>query len=71
MKERIIAYDYIRIVAMLLVVACHCFGDTSTASPAVISLLSYLEMPCNGLFFAISGALLLPVHTPPMRVVSG
>lgn len=62
MKERIIAYDYIRIVAMLMVVACHCFGDTTGASPTLISLLSYMEMPCNGLFFAVSGALLLPVN---------
>lgn len=64
MKERIIAYDYIRIVAMLLVVACHCFGDVSNISDAVISLLSYLEAPCNGLFFAVSGALLLPIKSP-------
>lgn len=46
---------------MLLVVACHCFGDVSTAKPAIISLLAYLEMPCNGLFFAVSGSLLLPI----------
>lgn len=64
MKERIIAFDYIRIVAMLLVVACHCFGDVSNTSNVVISLLSYLEAPCNGLFFAASGALLLPVISP-------
>lgn len=64
MKERIITYDYIRIVAMLLVVACHCFGDVSNTPNVVISLLSYLEAPCNGLFFAVSGALLLPIDTP-------
>lgn len=64
MKERIIVYDYIRIVAMLLVVACHCFGDVSSTSNVVISLLSYLEAPCNGLFFAVSGALLLPISPP-------
>lgn len=63
MKERIIAYDYIRIVAMLLVVACHCFGNVSSTSNVVISLLSYLEAPCNGLFFAVSGALLLPINS--------
>lgn len=62
MNERIIKYDFIRIAAMLLVVACHCFGDTSMASTALISTLSYFEMPCNGLFFAVSGALLLPVN---------
>lgn len=70
MKQRIIEYDYIRIVAMLLVVACHCFGDTTDASPSLISLLSYLEMPCNGLFFAVSGALLLPVKADPSESVS-
>lgn len=65
MKERVLTYDYIRIVAMLLVVACHCFGSVSTIPPSLISLLSYFEMPCNGLFFAVSGALLLPVNTSP------
>ena len=64
MSERILYYDYIRITAMLLVVACHCFGDTEATSPAVISLLSYIEMPCIGLFLAVSGALLLPVTLP-------
>lgn len=65
MKQRIIEYDYIRIVAMLLVVACHSFGNTEGVPLSIISLLSYLEMPCNGLFFAVSGALLLPVRTEP------
>lgn len=63
MKDRVVAYDYIRLFAMLLVVACHSFGDVSNAGAVQISLLSYLESPCNGLFFAISGALLLPVKS--------
>lgn len=63
MKERIIAYDCIRVFAMLLVVASHSFGEVSNAGATTISLLSYLEAPCNGLFFAISGALLLPVKS--------
>lgn len=63
MTERIIYLDVIRIVAMLLVVACHCFGDVTDVSPELISLLTYLEMPCIGLFLAISGALLLPVKS--------
>lgn len=70
MKERNIAYDYIRIAAMILVVACHSFGDTTDVSSSVISLLSYIEMPCNGLFFAVSGALLLPVKTTPEQSLS-
>lgn len=61
MTDRLIYLDLIRITAMLLVVACHCFGDVSQTSPKVISLLTYIEMPCIGLFMAISGALLLPV----------
>lgn len=61
MTNRIIYLDVIRIVAMLLVVACHCFGDVSDVSPKLISLLTYIEMPCIGLFLAISGALVLPV----------
>lgn len=70
MKERVIAYDYIRIFAMLLVVACHSFGDVSNTSPAIISILSYFEMPCNGLFIAVSGALLLPTNTPSDQSVN-
>lgn len=61
MTNRIIYLDVIRIVAILLVVACHCFGDVSDVSPKLISLLTYIEMPCIGLFLAISGALVLPV----------
>lgn len=54
---------------MFLVVACHCFGNTSTASSATISLLTYLEMPCIGLFIALSGALLLPVRLPSRQFI--
>lgn len=64
MKNRIIYLDLIRITAMLLVVSCHCFGDVSNVSPALISMLTYIEMPCIGLFIAISGALLLPIKEP-------
>lgn len=61
MNNRIIYLDVIRIVAILLVVACHCFGNVLDVSPKLISLLTYIEMPCIGLFLAISGALVLPV----------
>lgn len=63
MTDRIVYLDVIRITAMLLVVACHCFGDITNVSPALVSLLTYIEMPCIGLFIAISGALILPVKT--------
>lgn len=63
MTDRILYFDYIRITAILLVVACHCFGDVSNVSPVLISLLTYIEMPCIGLFIALSGALLLPVKS--------
>lgn len=68
-NDRVIYFDYIRIIAIMLVVACHCFGDVDNVSPAVISILTYLEMPCIGLFITLSGALLLPIKLSPKNFI--
>lgn len=60
------ALDYTRIVACIMVVAMHCPpSPTSNHSPTdsyILSTISYLTTPCIGLFFMISGALLLPAQ---------
>jgi len=53
--------DLIRIAACLLVVLMHSPMPSDNASGPFLSALSYLTAPCIGLFFMVSGALLLPV----------
>ena len=49
----------------MMVVLMHSPVPSGQGSGIFLSTLSYLTMPCIGIFFAISGALLLPVSTPP------
>lgn len=65
MRNRVLYFDSIRVIAILLVIACHCFGNIDNISPTIISIITYLEMPCIGLFIALSGALLLPLKYSP------
>jgi len=53
--------DLIRIAACLLVVLMHSPMPSENASGPFLSALSYFTAPCIGLFFMVSGALLLPV----------
>jgi len=53
--------DLIRIAACLLVVLMHSPMPSENASGPFLSALSYLTVPCIGLFFMVSGALLLPI----------
>jgi len=59
--QRDLSLDLIRIAACLLVVLMHSPMPTENASGPFLSALSYLTAPCIGLFFMVSGALLLPV----------
>lgn len=61
MKTRDHSLDPIRIVACLFVVLMHSPMPSDNASGSFLSALSYLTAPCIGLFFMVSGALLLPV----------
>lgn len=61
MKERDTALDIIRILACLMVVLMHSPLPLPNANGPFLAALSYFTAPCIGLFFMVSGALLLPV----------
>lgn len=61
MKPRDLALDIIRILACILVVVMHSPMPSEHANGPFLAALSYFTMPCIGLFFMVSGALLLPV----------
>lgn len=59
--NRNITYDILRVLACMMIVAMHSPLPCEHANGALVSALSYLTAPGIGLFFMISGALLLPV----------
>lgn len=61
--ERNITYDIIRILACLMIVIMHSPLPNENANGFFLSSLSYLSAPGIGLFFMISGALLLPIQS--------
>ena len=60
--NRNITYDILRVLACAMIVANHSPLPSEHANGALLSALSYLSVPGIGLFFMISGALLLPVN---------
>lgn len=64
MSQRIKSYDILRTVACLMIIAMHAPipGADASSNRLFLSTLSYLTAPGIGLFFLISGALLLPVR---------
>lgn len=61
MNSRVLYLDVLRIVACLMVILMHSPMPGIGISSNVLSSISLLCVPCIGLFFMISGALLLPV----------
>ena len=61
MSQRIFFYDVVRVVACLMVVIMHSPMPSERIIGPFTYGLTYLTMPCIGLFFTVSGALLLPV----------
>ncbi|MBD5269313.1 MAG: acyltransferase [Bacteroides sp.] len=61
--KRNISLDLLRILACMMVVFMHSPVPSSNAYGPFLSALSYITAPCIGLFFMVSGALLLPVKT--------
>lgn len=59
-KERIAYLDVIRIVACAMVVLMHSPMPDCGAPGFVLTGISFVTAPCIGLFFMVSGALLLP-----------
>lgn len=60
MKQRDISLDLLRIIACAMVVLMHSPIPAENANGLLLSSLSYFTAPCIGLFFMVSGALLLP-----------
>lgn len=63
MKQRDPSLDIIRLLACFMVVLMHSPMPSENASGPFLVALSYFTAPCIGLFFMVSGALLLPVKT--------
>lgn len=59
MKQRDYALDLLRIVACVMVVMMHSPMPLADANGMLLSSLSYFTAPCIGLFFMVSGALIL------------
>ncbi len=64
LRERIYALDWIRVLACLMVIFMHAPISTAGVNSLFLLSNSYLTAPCIGLFFMVSGALLLPVKMP-------
>lgn len=62
-RQRDIALDILRVVACMMVVLMHAPMPSDAASGPFLTAISYFTSPCIGLFFMVSGALLLPVRT--------
>lgn len=62
MRQRDITLDILRVIACLLVVLMHSPMPSANANGPFLAVLSYFTAPCIGLFFMVSGALLLPVR---------
>lgn len=56
-------FDLLRLLACLMIIAMHAPLPGSEGDGLFLSALSYLTAPDIGLFFMVSGALLLPVKT--------
>lgn len=57
--QRNVSFDFLRVLACLMVVVMHAQPSTSKTSSLWLSISSYATSPCIGLFFMISGALRL------------
>lgn len=62
-KTRYLEYDLIRCVACLLIIIMHSPIPSSATNELFLSSISYFTAPGIGLFFMVSGALLLPIQT--------
>lgn len=60
---RDLSLDILRILACLMIVCMHAPMPTVSENGLFLSALSYLTAPGVGLFFMLSGALLLPIKT--------
>lgn len=61
--KRTLYLDIIRVLACIMVVLMHSPIPSEYVDGQFLTALSYFTAPCIGLFFMVSGALLLPVKT--------
>lgn len=61
LKERIYALDWLRVLACMMVIFMHAPLPADESNSLFLLANSYFTAPCIGLFFMVSGALLLPV----------
>lgn len=61
-RNRIYYLDFVRIVACIMVIIQHAPKPDIGINSVLLSAVSFLTYPCIGLFFMVSGALLLPVR---------
>lgn len=69
MNKRNFNYDIIRVLACVMVILMHSPRVENGLPAAFHASLALLTMPCIGLFFMVSGALLLPVRTSYVEFV--
>lgn len=71
MKERSYGLDVVRVLACFMVIVMHSpIPDPSQDSSLILACISYFTAPCIGLFFMVSGALLLPTRESTMSFIS-
>ena len=66
-KQRILYLDVIRIIACCMIVLVHSPHPQAGNPNYVVVLISFMTAAGIGLFFMVSGALLLPVEMPTME----
>ena len=66
-KQRILYLDVIRIIACCMIVLMHSPHPQAGNPNYVVVLISFMTAAGIGLFFMVSGALLLPVEMPTME----
>lgn len=60
-NQRLLSLDYIRALACFLVILIHSPFSGDNSNGFYMASATLLGLPCNGLFFMVSGYLLLPV----------
>lgn len=60
-SKRILAFDFIRIMSCFLIVLIHSPLPSNSINGPFLTSLSFFTAPAIGLFFMISGALILPI----------
>ena len=69
MPKQNLHISLLRILACLMVIFMHAPLPTGHANGLFLSTLSYFTAPCIGLFFIVSGSLLLPIKTDAMSFI--